>query len=100
MELPVAYASNSEQFWVEFPAPWPNAIVSGTLECGFTSNFKLTACAAINGDAAVLKPARIYISGLTITSASSKLIIRGIANPPNKDTLPGVIIKYRNVLTE
>ncbi|MDP6587087.1 MAG: hypothetical protein QF535_20710, partial [Anaerolineales bacterium] len=78
--LPTSYVTNSDRLWIEFPAPWPDTIVSGTLECATTFNSKIKSCIAIDGDAANFIPAKIYLGGITVTSASNKLLIRGIVN--------------------
>ncbi len=100
LSLPTDYATNTDRLWVEFPAPWPDAIVSGTLECATTFNSKVRACHAINGVSASNIPAKIYFGGITVTSASNKLLIRGIVNPPNKDSLVSLTVKYHDTANE
>ncbi|MDP6584639.1 MAG: hypothetical protein QF535_08265 [Anaerolineales bacterium] len=100
MTMPTDYATNTDRLWIEFPAPWPDAIVSGTLECMSTSAAKVKACIAVNGNAATGTPARIYIGGITVSSASNTLLIRNIVNPPNKDQIVSITVKYYDMANE
>ena len=40
MEIPSGYDQALDRLWVEFPAPWPNAIaVTNEFECGYSSRW-------------------------------------------------------------
>ena len=98
MNLPTDFDTHKEQFWIEFPSPWPDNIVSGTLECLTTSNFEVQGCTSVDGVAAEHVSSRIHIGGIRsstsrplngikpdITGTNHKLMIRGIVNPPNEN---------------
>lgn len=82
-----------ERFWIEFPAPWPTTLVTGTLECGYNGAWSFGSCAWVAGTA--FEPAKIYIGGFVVNGAGShKLMIRGLVNPANEDKHASVTIKY------
>ena len=52
MNLPSDFDTHKEQFWIEFPSPWPDNIVSTTLECLSSGAFEIQGCTEIDGDVA------------------------------------------------
>ena len=75
-----SFSRDTDRLWIEFPAPWPDTIVSGDLECATDSPNKISYCIAVDGDAANFIPAKIYIGGFK-NVANGKILIRGITNP-------------------